>query len=142
MFGLDSCQAMLPAINMYESLNFYEDLGFRIRTLDETVAELTWGTTSFYLKSIPKMTLVGAPVMIVTVFSIQDWWLKVRLLDIGSRHSVKPPCEPRYEPWGQTVGYIYDPSGTTWQFSEAVDSANVFERATNIVAVETLNQAL
>ena len=128
MMLLQACKIVLPSSNMEESLRFYRDLGFTAKLRGDTVAELSQGGVSFYLKAVPPQTSACDAVMIVTVPSLCEWWIRVKLLELGTRHRVRPPREPASELWGEKVGYLYDPSGTAWHFMECED-ANAMERA-------------
>ena len=107
---------------MAESLKFYRDLGFVATEHDDSVAELSQGGVSFYLKAVPAQADTANAVMIVTVPSLSEWWIRVKLLNLGTRYRVRSPRKPALEPWGQIVGYIYDPSGVAWHFTEGADA--------------------
>lgn len=122
MMCLHKCSAVLHTAQMAESLKFYRDLGFIAEIHDDSIAELSQGGVSFYLRAVPAETDTANAIMIVTVPSLTEWWIRVKLLNLGTRYRVRAPRKPALEPWGQIVGYLYDPSGCSWHFTECAEA--------------------
>ena len=117
MLALQECRPMLPAINLARSLRFYSELGFRAKMLDASVAEVAQDAVRFLIKETTSSN-ASRPLMVVTVRSLTEWWIKISLLNLPARYEVRAPREPVYETWGEKVGYLHDPSDVTWHFVE------------------------
>jgi uncharacterized glyoxalase superfamily protein PhnB len=63
-------------------------------------------------------------VMHVLVQDVQAWWQHISSLDLPNQFGVSPPAPPRFEPWGLTVVYVFDPTGVLWHFAEVTKAAN------------------
>jgi uncharacterized glyoxalase superfamily protein PhnB len=51
------------------------------------------------------------------VEDLDAWWRHMYSLDPAATYGVQAARAPRLEPWGLRVAYVFDPSGTLWQFA-------------------------
>jgi catechol 2,3-dioxygenase-like lactoylglutathione lyase family enzyme len=109
----------VPAKNFEASKRFYADLGFRVVSLGNDLAEMQFGENAFVLQNAFAAAWAENFVMHVVVHSIELWWTHIESLDLGSRHNVARPQRTGAGEIGLDVIYVFDPSGVLWHFSEA-----------------------
>jgi hypothetical protein len=114
----------LPAKEYQTSLRFYEAIGFEAYPLGGTLAELSLGPHAFLLQGYYVKEWAENVVMHVLVNDLGAWWRHIESLDLAGQFGVSAPVAPRDEPWGLTVGYVFDPSGVLWHFAEATKQAS------------------
>jgi hypothetical protein len=108
----------LPARDFETSLRFYDAIGFEAYPLGNTLAELSLGKHAFLLQGYYVKEWAENTVMHVLVEDVYAWWQHINCLDLAKRFGVSPPAAPRFEPWGLTVAYVFDPTGVLWHFAE------------------------
>lgn len=109
----------LPAKDFETSLRFYKAIGFEAYLLGEALAELRLGTHAFLLQGYYVKEWAENMVMHVLVADVDAWWRHIDSLALTDQFSVSAPAQPRVEPWGLTVAYVFDPSGVLWHFAQA-----------------------
>jgi hypothetical protein len=114
----------LPAKDFDTSLRFYQALGFTVFPLGDTLAQLSLGSHAFLLQGYYVREWAENTVMHVLVKDVQAWWRHIDSLNLGSQFDVSTPIEPREEPWGLTVAYVFDPAGVLWHFAQSTKSEN------------------
>ena len=120
--GIRAFRPFLPARDFSTSLRFYEALGFQSHLLGEAMAELRLDAHAFILHHRDAEASASDAVMHVLVDNIQAWWRHFDSLDLAGQFAVPAPAPPRAEPWGLTVVYLSDPSGTLWHFAQDTGS--------------------
>ena len=120
--SIQAFRPFLPAKEFETSLRFYKALGFDAHPLGKTLAELSLGAHAFLLQGYYVKEWAENTVMHVLVTEVDAWWRHFNSLDLAKRFGVAPPVEPRAEPWGLTVVYVFDPSGVLWHFAEPTKS--------------------
>jgi uncharacterized glyoxalase superfamily protein PhnB len=120
--GIQAFRPFLPAKDYPTSLRFYEAVGFKAHPLGEAMAEMTLGPHAFILHGHDLEAADNDWVMHVLVEDVRGWWRRFESLDLAGRFGVPPLGPPRDEPWGLTVVYLTDPSGTLWHFAQDTES--------------------
>ncbi len=120
--GIQAFRPFLPAKDYQASLRFYETVGFDAYPLGEAMAELSLGPHAFLLHRHDVEPTDNDWVMHVLVEDVRAWWRHLNALDLTGRFGVPAPAPPRDEPWGLTVAYLTDPSGTLWHFAQDTES--------------------
>ena len=120
--GIRAFRPFLPAKDYQQSRRFYEAIGFDTYSLGEAMAELNLGPHAFILHHHDVEPADNAWVMHVLVEDVRSWWRHLDSLDLAGRFGVPILGPPRDEPWGLTVVYLTDPSGTLWHFAQDTTS--------------------
>jgi catechol 2,3-dioxygenase-like lactoylglutathione lyase family enzyme len=116
--GIRAFRPFLPAKDYPASLRFYEAVGFKAYHLGEAMASMSLGPHAFILHSHGVEPEDSPWVMHVLVEDVRGWWRHLDSLDLARRFGVPALGPPRDEPWGLTVVYLSDPSGTLWHFAQ------------------------
>ena len=104
----------VPARDFALSRAFYQAIGFRIEYEDDGLVIFEQDGAGFLLE---KRTGTAADAM--HQFFVRDldgWWRRTE--GLVERFGVRLPVPPALRSWGIRVGFLYDPSGVTWQVSE------------------------
>jgi uncharacterized glyoxalase superfamily protein PhnB len=59
--------------------------------------------------------------MHLLVLDLDAWWARICSLELDDRYGVKAPAEPKLQPWGLVIGYVWDPSGVLWHLAQEPD---------------------
>lgn len=110
-----TCEALsfLPAKEFATSKRFYEALGFE-KLVDAEVAIYQIGSSKFILQNYFQKDWAENSMMQLVVDDLSAWWAYILSLDLPGRFGVQNPKPPTRQPWGQTVAYVFDPSGVLW----------------------------
>lgn len=120
--GIKAVRPFLPAKDYETSRRFYEAIGFEAYPLGEAMAHMRLGLHAFILHSHHVDPAENQWVMHVLVEDVRAWWRHLDALDLAGQFGVPPLAPPREEPWGLTVVYLTDPSGTLWHFAQDTES--------------------
>ncbi len=112
----------VPAKDFETSFRFYTELGFQAFRLGDGLASMHLGAFAFLLQNYYVEAWAGNFMMHVLVKDLDAWWEKIRGLDLGARFDVRPPTEPKLQPWGLVVAYVVDPAGVLWHFAQDRDA--------------------
>jgi catechol 2,3-dioxygenase-like lactoylglutathione lyase family enzyme len=110
----------VPAKDFAESKRFYQALDFRITLEDDQVAILKYGSFSFLLTKFYNPVLAENFMMQLMVRNVAAWWQRIHDAELPAKFGVKPPIAPAPQPWGMTVGFLFDPSGVLWHIAETI----------------------
>ena len=108
----------VPAKDFSVSTRFYSDVGFRIESLGDKLAELYLGDYSFILQDYYVEDWAGNFMMHMLVDDLDRWWQHIVPLDLAARYAVQAPRPPKRENWGLDVIYVFDPSGVLWHIAQ------------------------
>ena len=108
----------VPARDFETSLGFYKELGFQSYPLGAGLASLHLGPFAFLLQDYYVQDWAGNFMMHLLVQDLDAWWAHIEGLNLGDRYDVKPPAEPKLQPWGLVVSYVFDPSGVLWHVAQ------------------------
>jgi uncharacterized glyoxalase superfamily protein PhnB len=115
---VQALRPFVPAKNFEISRRFYADLGFRVVSLGDALAEMHLGPYSFLLQDFYVEQWAGNFMMHMLVDDVDKWWDHIVTLDLASRYGVESPRPPKLESWGLRVTYVFDPSGVLWHIAE------------------------
>jgi hypothetical protein len=108
----------VPAKDFEVSKRFYAEIGFALRPLGNTMAEMHIGPHSFLLQNHYVAQWADNFVMHMLVDDVDRWWIHLAKLDLPKRYGIAAPREPKLESWGLKVAYMTDPSGVLWHIAE------------------------
>jgi len=58
------------------------------------------------------------------VADLDAWWTRISSLDLATKYGVKAPTEPKMQPWGNKVTFLWDPAGVLWHVMQAPPAAS------------------
>lgn len=110
---IQATRPMVPAKDFATSKQFYCDLGFQPKMLNEGLAEMSLGACSFLLQNHYVRDWADNCVIHLYVCDVQPWWDRIVAADLASRYGIKTRAPHRAE-WGATVVHLIDPAGVLW----------------------------
>lgn len=121
MNSLDSIEikAFIPARSFERSLQFYQDLGFTLKSSGHGIAYFCHGTCSFLLQDFYNAELAKNFMMHLLVTHIDAWWTYIHEQELAQRYNV-PFSAIQQQPWGMREFTLTDPSGVLWRIAENV----------------------
>ncbi len=108
---ISDVRPFIPAQDFAVSKAFYEALGWKITWSDETLALLENGGHSFYLQSYYVKDWAENTMLHLTVQDAQACYAQIKSVVDGGLYPGARVAEPRVEPYGARVTYVWDPSG-------------------------------
>ena len=99
----------VPAKDLARSCDFYEELGFKPLFRDANLAILDYEGAGFLLQNYYVQAWAENCMIQLVVKDLDDWWLRTAGLD--ARFDVQKPRAPEMQPWGNRVGFVFDPCG-------------------------------
>jgi len=108
----------VPARDFELSKRFYNALGFETTHEDGEIAILKIESFSFILQKYYVKEFAENCMLQLMVRDVTAWWRRVEPADLVATFAVKPPRPPAKQPWGLTVGFLFDPSGVLWHIAE------------------------
>ena len=109
----------VPAKDFALSKRFYLALGFQLTLEDGSIAVMKLGSFSFILQDFYKPDLAENLMLQLLVRNVGSSWAGIDFAALMGDFDIKPPRPPAMQPWGLTVGFIFDPSGVLWHVAEA-----------------------
>jgi hypothetical protein len=101
----------LPSIDFAASKDFYVSLGWTIKWAGDDLALMQNSNQCFYLQRYYVKEWADNSMLHITVEDAQSCYVQVKgLLDSG-RFPGARVSEPRQEPYGALVTYVWDPAG-------------------------------
>ncbi|CRY55789.1 Glyoxalase-like domain [Yersinia intermedia] len=116
---VSTMRPFIPAKDFEISKRFYLDLGFTLLDTGQDVVELKLGIFSILLQNHFDPLWAENCMLQLLVTDIEGYWQHIESLRLGTKYVVKCPIAPKIQPWGMTVGYVYDPSGVLWHIAQA-----------------------
>lgn len=115
-------KVFVPARDWEVSLAFYKAMGCTENWRHESgLAELQWGTTKFLLQNYYHKDWAENFMMQVMVDDAAAWYDHVKeLADSGAFGGIRVN-PPKAEPWGQTITYVWDPSGVLLHLAQPTE---------------------
>jgi uncharacterized glyoxalase superfamily protein PhnB len=114
---INAMRPMVPAKDFAISKQFYCDLGFQPKILNDGLAEMSLGACSFLLQDHYVRDWADNFVVHLYVSDVQPWWERIVGADLATRYGVRTRAPHRAE-WGATVVHLIDPAGVLWWFHE------------------------
>ena len=109
----------IPAQDFALSRRFYEALGFSALYADDSIVIFEQPGASFILQNYYEKAFAENCMVQWQVPDLESWWASRAIGALADMFPIKPPCAPQPQPWGMTVGYIWDPSGVLWHITQA-----------------------
>lgn len=112
-------KAFVPARDLKRSADFYLALGFEIPWINETMAYVRHGSTSFLLQRFYVKEHAENFMMHMLVENVNDWYRHVVDTGVKARFDVRvDPPEDR--PWGIRDFPLVDPAGVLWRIGQNI----------------------
>jgi Glyoxalase/Bleomycin resistance protein/Dioxygenase superfamily len=122
--GIVQLRTFVPARDFALSSAFYEAVGFEPHPIGPKLTHLQLGRFAFMLQDYYLQAFAENLMMHLLVEDIDAWWRHLGALGLGERFGVREPQEPKLEPWGLRVSYLFDPAGVLWHVAaEQVEQA-------------------
>lgn len=97
------------------SRRFYLDLGFNETVLFDNMSLFSTDAIAFYLQDAYVKDWVDNTMLFVEVADVDDYWKKLKSLNLPARYE-RVRLEPiRNHDWGREC-FLHDPSGILWHF--------------------------
>lgn len=112
-------KAFVPARELRKSADFYLALGFEVPWINESMAYVRHGATSFLLQQFFVKEHAENSMMHMLVESVDDWYRHVLSADVQARFGVRIGA-PENRPWGIRDFTLVDPSGVLWRIGQNV----------------------
>ncbi len=123
MQNLDSSElkVFVPAKDYEVSKQFYKKLGFKINWESDDLAEVQVGESKFLLQNYYQVEWAENFMFHLLVDNVDDWWQELNDLGILTQFEGVRANPPKPESWGQTVVYLWGPSGELWHISQPTE---------------------
>ena len=108
---ISDVRPFIPAQDFAVSKAFYEALGWKVGWSDEKLALLESDGHSFYLQAYYQKDWAENTMLHITVQDAQACYAQIKPLTDSGRYPGARVTEPRPEPYGALVTYVWDPSG-------------------------------
>jgi catechol 2,3-dioxygenase-like lactoylglutathione lyase family enzyme len=112
-------KAFVPARNLAESADFYRALGFEVPWINENLAYVRHGSTSFLLQQFYVKEHAANFMMHMLVANVDDWHKHVVSSGVAARFGVRVDS-PEDRPWGIRDFPLVDPSGVLWRIGQNI----------------------
>jgi len=112
-------KTFVPAKDFELSKQFYQDLGFSMRSEEGDIAYFSHHNCSFLLQNFYIKEYADNFMMHLLVENVDDWWLHVKGTGVIEKYGVKA-SPPEIRPWKMKDFVLTDPSGVLWRFGENV----------------------
>lgn len=107
----------VPAKDFKRSLEFYQDIGFELKSNEDGIAFLELEGVSFLLQEFYHQELAENLMLHLQLEGgIQEYWQQLTAKGITSTYGVKM-TEPTKQPWRMIDFCLYDPSGVLWRIA-------------------------
>ena len=119
--AVEDVRPFVPAIEFEVSKGFYEALGWTVAWTDgEGLALMEAGDHRFMLQNYYVREWAENSMLAIIVADANAWYQRVvRVLDDRPYGNARV-AEPKVEPWGATVTYVWDPCGVLLHFTQWV----------------------
>ena len=108
---ISDVRPFIPAQDFAVSKAFYEALGWKISWSDEKLALLENDVHSFYLQAYYQKDWAENTMLHITVQDAQACYAQIKPVIDSGRYPGARVAEPRTEPYGALVTYVWDPAG-------------------------------
>lgn len=113
-------KAFLPAKDFEESKQFYQDLGFTLKSSDEGIAYFCHDNSSFLLQDFYTPELAGNLMMHLLVIDVEAWWAHCHQQNLPQRYDVTLG-NIKQQAWGMREFTLTDPSGVLWRIAKNIE---------------------
>ncbi|WP_232452080.1 VOC family protein [Burkholderia ubonensis] len=120
---INALRPFVPSRDFDTSKRFYVELGFTLTFDGDAIAELHFGRHSILLQDFYEPAHANNSMLQMVVSDLDAWWRHIDALRLTERYAVNAPIEPKMQPWGRRVAFLFDPAGVLWHISEAAPGA-------------------
>ena len=99
------------------SRNFYRDLGFEEKVLDNEMSLFKTGEFGFYLQNAYVQDWIDNTMIFLEVDGVDRFYKELTALDLPNKYKGVRLTEVKTLPWGKEC-FVHDPSGILWHFGE------------------------
>jgi catechol 2,3-dioxygenase-like lactoylglutathione lyase family enzyme len=112
-------KAFVPAKDYELSKQFYQDLGFTMRSTSPEVSYFAYGDNSFLLQNYYVPELADNLMMHLQVVDVESWWAHVQASGVAQKYGTRlvPPAD---QPWRMRDFVVIDPSGVLWRIGQNI----------------------
>lgn len=110
-------KAFVPAQDLPRSADFYRAIGFEIPWINENMAYVRHGSTSFLLQQFYVKEHAENFMMSLLVESADDWYANVIAAGVIERFGARVG-RPEDRDWGIRDFPLVDPSGVLWRIGQ------------------------
>lgn len=120
MRTIDKFMPFVPSNDYATSKAFYEHLGFHVAWDDGEVCEIDT-QFGFQFLLLPKNHNDYAKSLMLhfMVNSAQEWYDHFQRIKLTKTFQGTKVSEPKLQPWGLIISYVWDPAGVLLHFAEA-----------------------
>ncbi len=116
--SISDVRTFIPAKDFELSRAFYQALGWTETWQDEQIAVLENADHRFYLQNFYVKEWAENAMLHISVSSAQAWKQHVDTLVATGQFPGVRVSEPKHEPYGALVTYVWDPSGVLLHFAQ------------------------
>jgi hypothetical protein len=116
--AVEDLRSFVGARDFERSLAFYGALGWTPAYQDDDLALLELGDHRFYLQRYYVREWVENTMLTIVVADAAAWHRKVSQVLAAGEFEPARVAEPKVEPWGATVTYVWDPCGVLLHFTQ------------------------
>jgi uncharacterized glyoxalase superfamily protein PhnB len=110
-------KAFVPTSDYTLSKQFYQDVGFTMRSDDGDIAYFHSGDCSFLLQNFYEPVHAQNFMMHVLVEDIHAWHTQIAQSGVSEKYKVLF-TEVETQPWGMLDFVLKDPTGVLWRFGQ------------------------
>ena len=104
------------------SRDFYIAMGWALNWEQEDLAELTLGSSSFYLQRYYQRKWCENSMLHITVEDAQAWFEQATRVLSARSYGAARVRPPKRENYGALVTYVWDPAGVLLHFAQPISS--------------------
>lgn len=112
-------KAFVPAKDFALSKQFYQDMGFTLRSDGDGVAYLLIQNVSFLLQDFYNQELANNLMIHLLVENANDWYLALMKRGLVEKYAISM-TEPEKRPWKMIDFTLTDPSGVLWRIGHNI----------------------
>jgi hypothetical protein len=111
----------VPAKDFALSKEFYEALGWTVQSIDDSLALLENGNHRFYLQRYYSKEFAENMMLHITVADSRASAEHIKELLASGRFPGARVSQPKQEPYGAIVTYVWDPAGVLLHLAQWID---------------------
>lgn len=120
MREINDFKPFVPSNDYQTSKAFYEHMGFKINWDAEEVCEIdTQFGYRFLLLSKNHNNYAHSLMLHFMVNSAQEWYEHFTAIELVKNFAGTKVAEPKLQPWGLIITYVWDPAGVLLHFAES-----------------------
>ncbi|WP_394561840.1 VOC family protein [Aquipseudomonas alcaligenes] len=112
-------KTFVPAKDFARSRDFYQALGFNMPWIDDNMAYMHHGSSSFMLQNFYVREQAENFVMHLLVEDVAAWHRHLSEVGVAERFEVRMG-ELVDQPWGMREFVLFDPSGVLWHIAQNI----------------------